>query len=152
MKISKLIDRAKANDHDALKTKYETHFPILKDVCFKITKADDDTINDIVQDAFVIAFGSLDKLKDPSKFGSWASVIVKNLSIRHLQKAQKDGRHTHRQACSSTFRSTAKPTNDMSPASLFHTSATHISRPRAMGCDFRRGTAIQHHAKLGHLF
>lgn len=89
MKISKLIDRAKANDHDALKTIYETYFPILKDVCFKITKADDDTINDIVQDAFVIAFGSLDKLKDPSKFGSWASVIVKNLSIRHLQKAQK---------------------------------------------------------------
>lgn len=89
MKTNRLIDRAKANDPDALKTIYETYFPILKGVCAKITKADDDTVNDIVQDAFVIAFSSLNKLQDPSKFGAWASVIVRNLSIRHLQKARK---------------------------------------------------------------
>lgn len=89
MKIEKLIERVKAGDADALKTVYETYSQRIRNVCIRITQEDEDTVRDLVQEAFIRAYYSLGKLKDPSKFGEWIVAITKNVSLRYLERKQK---------------------------------------------------------------
>ena len=89
MKIEKLIERVKAGDADALKTVYETYSQRMRNVCIGITQEDEDTVSDLVQEAFIRAYYSLGKLKDSSKFGEWIVAITKNVSLRYLERKQK---------------------------------------------------------------
>lgn len=88
MKIEKLLEKVKAGDTDALKIIYERYSPMMRSICFSITKEDEDTINDLVQDAFVLTYYSLSKLKDNSKFKEWCAAITKNTALKHLEKNQ----------------------------------------------------------------
>ena len=89
MKIEKLLEKVKAGDTDALKIIYERYSPMMRSICFSITKEDEDTINDLVQDAFVLTYYSLSKLKDNSKFKEWCAAITKNTALKHLEKKSK---------------------------------------------------------------
>ena len=89
MKIEKLLEKVKAGDTDALKIIYERYSPMMRSICFSITKEDKDTINDLVQDAFILTYYSLSKLKDNSKFKEWCAAITKNIALRHLEKKSK---------------------------------------------------------------
>lgn len=61
----------------------------MRGICISITKEDEDTINDLVQDAFILTYNSLGKLKDNSKFKEWCATITKNIALRHLEKKSK---------------------------------------------------------------
>ena len=89
MKIEKLIERIKAGYAEALKTVYETYSQRMRNVCIRITQEDEDTVSDLVQEAFIRAYYSLGKLKDASKFGEWIVAITKNVSLRYLERKQK---------------------------------------------------------------
>lgn len=89
MKIEKLLEKVKAGDTGALKTIYERYSPMMRSICSSITKEDEDTVNDLVQDAFIITYYSLSKLKDNSKFKEWCAAITKNIALRHLEKKSK---------------------------------------------------------------
>ena len=89
MKIEKLIERVKAGDPDALKTVYDVYSQRMRNACIKITQEDEDTVDDLVQEAFIRAYYSLGKLKDSSKFGEWIVAITKNVSLRYLERKQK---------------------------------------------------------------
>ena len=89
MKIEKLLEKVKAGDTDALKIIYEKYSPMMRGICISITKEDEDTINDLVQDAFILTYNSLGKLKDNSKFKEWCAAITKNIALRHLEKKSK---------------------------------------------------------------
>ena len=89
MDLKMLIERVKADDADALNTIYEAYVPIMRNVCFSITKADEDTVNDLVQDAFILAYYSIEKLNDGEKFGEWAAAITKNVSLKYLERKRK---------------------------------------------------------------
>lgn len=89
MKIEKLLEKVKAGDTDALNIIYERYSPMMRSICFSITKEDEDTINDLVQDAFVLTYYSLSKLKDNSKFKEWCAAITKNTALKHLEKKSK---------------------------------------------------------------
>lgn len=89
MKIESLIERVKAGDANALKFIYDTYSPIMRGVCINITKEDEDTVDDLVQDAFMLAYSSLDKLNNPQKFREWLITITKNVSLRHLEKKKR---------------------------------------------------------------
>ena len=56
MDIEEIIKRIKAEDTEALKILIETYSPMVRKVCFNITKEDEDTLNDLVQVAFIRAF------------------------------------------------------------------------------------------------
>lgn len=84
-----LIERVKADDADALNTIYEAYVPMMRNVCFSITKADEDTVNDLVQDAFILAYYSIEKLNDEEKFGEWTAAIAKNVSLKYLERKRK---------------------------------------------------------------
>lgn len=89
MKIEKLIERVKAGDPDALKTVYDVYSQRMRNACIKITQEDEDTVDDLVQEAFIRAYYSLGKLKDSSKFGEWIVAITKNVSLRYLERKRK---------------------------------------------------------------
>lgn len=89
MKIEKLLEKVKAGDTDALRIIYEKYSPMMRGICISITKEDEDTINDLVQDAFILTYNSLGKLKDNSKFKEWCATITKNIALRHLEKKSK---------------------------------------------------------------
>lgn len=89
MKIEKLIERVKADDTDALKTIYEAYSQKMRNACIRITQEDEDTVDDLVQESFIRAYYSLEKLKDASKFGEWVVAITKNVSLRYLERKRK---------------------------------------------------------------
>lgn len=91
MDLKMLIERVKADDADALNTICEAYVPMMRNVCFSITKADEDTVNDLVQDAFILAYYSIEKLNDEEKFGEWAAAITKNVSLK-LFRAKAKGK------------------------------------------------------------
>ena len=43
----------------------------------------------MVQDAFILAYYSIDKLKDNNKFGQWVATITRNISLRYIEKKQQ---------------------------------------------------------------
>ena len=86
MKIEMLIERVKAGDANALKTVYESYF---QRACIRITQEDGETVNDLVQESFIRAYYSLEKLKDASKFGEWIVAITKDVSLRYLERKRK---------------------------------------------------------------
>ena len=50
---------------------------------------DESTAEDILHDAFIIIFTSINSLKDNSKLEGWMITIVRNLSLRFLQSTEK---------------------------------------------------------------
>lgn len=86
-----IIERAKAKDPKALNEIYATYYPKMAGVCRKIAKEDEETVRDLVHDAFVLAFASLDKLRNNERLGEWLTTIVRNVALKHV--AQKDKIH-----------------------------------------------------------
>lgn len=77
MKIEKLIERVKVGDTDALKTVYDAYSQRMRNACIKITQEDEDTVDDLVQESFIRAYYSFEKLKDASKFGNGLLPLLK---------------------------------------------------------------------------
>lgn len=75
--ISEIVKKAKAGDSDAFAKLFELTQEKAYYTALKITKNSNDA-QDMLQDAFVKAFTSLDTLKDDSKFQSWFNCIVAN--------------------------------------------------------------------------
>ena len=45
--------------------------------------------HDLVHDAFILAFVSLDKLRDNEKLGEWLATIVRNVALKHIAQKKK---------------------------------------------------------------
>ena len=89
MNIENLLENIKAGDTNALQNLYDIFSPMMRDICMRITKEDEDTINDLVQDSFILVYYSLDRLKNPNKFKGWCATITKNVCFKYLKKKQK---------------------------------------------------------------
>lgn len=89
MDIEEIIKQIKAEDTEALKILVETYSPMVRKVCFNITKEDEDTLNDLVQVVFIRAFYSLHQLRDASKFGEWICTIAKNEALKYQKYKKK---------------------------------------------------------------
>ena len=61
--ITTLVEKAKLGDADAFSTLYQMYYPKMKGICINILREDKAVVDDLVQDAFVLAFVSLKDLK-----------------------------------------------------------------------------------------
>lgn len=84
MQIDAIIERAKTKDPKALSEIYTIYYPKMVRVCMNIVKEDEDMVHDLVHDAFVLAYASLNTLKDNEKFGEWLTTIVRNVAIKYI--------------------------------------------------------------------
>lgn len=89
MKIEKLIERVKAGDTDALKTVYEAYSQRMRNACIRITQEDEDTVDDLVQESFIRAYYSLEKLRMLQSLENGLLPLQKNVSLRYLERKRK---------------------------------------------------------------
>ena len=82
MEITRLIERCRQGDAEALGELYKAYAKKMKGVCRRYI-SDDHDINDVLHDAFVIIFTSFDKLRDDRKAEAWMMSITRNVASKY---------------------------------------------------------------------
>ncbi|WP_452599800.1 RNA polymerase sigma factor [Pontimicrobium sp. MEBiC01747] len=86
--IEQLIKLCKTNDQFAQLEIYNRYYKAMYNTAYRIVK-DSFEAEDVMQDAFLLAFTKLESLKDIKTFGAWLKRIVINKSIHHYNKSNK---------------------------------------------------------------
>ena len=87
--ITTLVEKAKQGDADAFSTLYQMYHPKMKGICINILKEDKAVVDDLVQDAFILAFVSLKNLKNTRRFSQWLTSITTNLALKYQEKDKR---------------------------------------------------------------
>ena len=87
--ITILVEKAKQGDADAFSTLYQMYYPKMKGICINILREDKAVVDDLVQDAFILAFVSLKDLKNTHRFSQWLTSITTNLVLKYQEKGKK---------------------------------------------------------------
>ncbi|HEY6099093.1 MAG TPA: RNA polymerase sigma factor [Anaeromyxobacter sp.] len=89
-----LVARAVAGDRAAFRALYDRHRPAAHRLARAFATLDPDDAEDVVQDAFVRAFGSIAKLAQPGRFGAWLLTIARNRALSRLDRRKAAARLT----------------------------------------------------------
>ena len=84
-----LVEKAKQGDADAFSTLYQMYYPKMKGICINILREDKAVVDDLVQDAFILAFVSLKDLKNTHRFSQWLTSITTNLVLKYQEKGKR---------------------------------------------------------------
>ena len=87
MEITRLIERCRLGDADALGELYKAYAQRMRGVCHRYI-SDEQTVEDVLHDAFVIIFTSFDKLRDVGRAEAWMAAITRNVASKckvHLE-------------------------------------------------------------------
>ena len=82
MEITRLIERCRQGDADALGELYKAYAQRMKGVCRRYIR-DERAVDDVLHDAFVIIFTSFDRLRDNRKAESWMMSITRNVASKY---------------------------------------------------------------------
>ncbi|MFL0354484.1 RNA polymerase sigma factor [Xanthomarina sp. GH4-25] len=86
--IKQLVELCKSENQLAQLEIYNRYNKAMYNVAFRIVK-DRFEAEDVMQEAFLLAFTKLESLQDISTFGAWLKRIVINKSIYHFNKNSK---------------------------------------------------------------
>jgi len=81
MEITRLIERCKQGDADALGELYKAYAQRMRGVCRRYI-SDEQTVEDVLHDAFVIIFTSFDRLRDVRRAEPWMTAITRNVASK----------------------------------------------------------------------
>ena len=87
MEITRLIERCRQGDADALGELYKAYAQQMRGVCRRYI-SDEQTVEDVLHDAFVIIFTSFDSLRDVGRAEAWMTAITRNVASKckaHLE-------------------------------------------------------------------
>ena len=87
--ITTLVEKAKQGDADAFSTLYQMYYPKMKGICINFLREDKAVVDDLVQDAFILAFVSLKDLKNTHRFSQWLTSITTNLVLKYQEKGKR---------------------------------------------------------------
>ena len=87
--ITTLVEKAKQGDVDAFSTLYQMYYPKMKGICINILREDKAVVDDLVQDAFILALVSLKDLKNTHRFSQWLTSITTNLVLKYQEKGKR---------------------------------------------------------------
>ena len=82
MEIARLIERCRQGDADALGELYKAYAHKMRGVCRRYI-SDEQAVDDVLHDAFVIIFTSFDRLRDASKADGWMMSITRNVASKY---------------------------------------------------------------------
>ena len=82
MEITRLIERCRQGDSYALGELYKAYAQKMKGVCRRYV-SDEQAVDDVVHDAFVIIFTSFDRLRDNRQAESWMMSITRNVASKY---------------------------------------------------------------------
>ena len=77
MEVTRLIERCRQGDADALGELYKAYARKMRSVCRRYI-SDEHAVSDVLHDAFVIIFTSFDKLRDDRKAEAWMMSITRH--------------------------------------------------------------------------
>ena len=81
MEVTRLIERCRQGDTDALGELYKAYAQKMRGVCRRYI-SDEQTVEDVLHDAFVIIFTSFDRLRDSNKAEAWMVAITRNVASK----------------------------------------------------------------------
>ena len=87
--ITTLVEKAKQGDADAFSTLYQMYYPKMKGICINILREDKAVVDDLVQDAFILALVPLKDLKNTHRFSQWLTSITTNLVLKYQEKGKR---------------------------------------------------------------
>ena len=82
MEVTRLIERCRQGDADALGELYKTYAQKMRGVCRRYI-SDEQAVDDVLHDAFVIIFTSFDRLRDARKAEAWMMSITRNVASKY---------------------------------------------------------------------
>ena len=82
MNLRLLIERCRQGDEEALGELYEAYSRQMSGICRRYF-SDEQTIDDVLHDAFVIIFTSFDRLRDMRRAEPWMNAIVRNVASKY---------------------------------------------------------------------
>ena len=82
MEVTRLIERCRRGDADALGELYKAYAHRMRGVC-RCYISDEQAVEDVLHDAFVIVFTSFDRLRDNRKAESWMMSITRNVASKY---------------------------------------------------------------------
>ena len=80
--MTRLIERCRQGDADALSELYKAYAQKMRGVCRRYV-SDEQTVDDVLHDAFVVIFTSFDRLRDARKAESWMMAITRNVALKY---------------------------------------------------------------------
>ena len=81
MEISQLIERCRQGDAEALGELYKAYAQRMRGVCRRYI-SDEQAVEDVLHDAFVIIFTSFDRLRDVRRAEPWMAAITRNVASK----------------------------------------------------------------------
>ena len=107
MEIARLIERCRQGDANALGELYKAYAQRMRGVCRRYI-SEEQAVEDVLHDAFVIIFTSFDRLRDASKVEPWMMSITRNVASKYkehleavtmvpLEEAAKLSQHTEQE-------------------------------------------------------
>ena len=82
MEVTRLIERCRQGDADALGELYKAYAQRMRGVCRRYI-SDEQAVDDVLHDAFVIIFTSFDRLRDARKAEAWMMAITRNVASKY---------------------------------------------------------------------
>lgn len=87
MTKEELVDLCIKGDEQALSLLYKIYADKMRRICFQYVP-DEQIVNDLLHDGFIIIFTSISVLRSPEKLESWMGKIMKNISLRYLEQCR----------------------------------------------------------------
>lgn len=87
MTKEELVNLCKEGDEQALSLLYKTYAKKMKRICNRYV-SDEQTVNDLLHDGFIIIFTSIDTLRSSEKLENWMGKIMKNISLKYLEQCR----------------------------------------------------------------
>lgn len=84
MEITRLIERCRQGDADALGELYKAYAQRMRGVCRRYV-SNEQAVDDVLHDAFVIIFTSFDRLRDARKAEAWMMAITRNVASKYKE-------------------------------------------------------------------
>lgn len=118
--LGALVARARAGDSTAFRGLYDRARPLVFRVARGFSGLDGDEVDDVVQETFVRAFRSLDRLDRPERFLPWILTIARNRALTRLarRKAAAEARDELEQESESLAEMVADPPDASREAEL----------------------------------
>ena len=88
METTRLIERCRQGDVDALGELYKAYAQRMRGVCCRYI-SDEQGVDDVLHDAFVIIFTSFDRLRDISKAEPWMMSITRNVASKYKEQLDR---------------------------------------------------------------
>ena len=85
MEITRLIERCRQGDEEALGELYKAYAQRMRGVCRRYIR-DEQAVEDVLHDAFVIIFTSFDRLRDVGRAEAWMTAITRNVASRYRDR------------------------------------------------------------------